>query len=174
MKPVSLERIVAEAQSMRDKPWPLKGLIQYRHKLTANVEFNLYGGGTREEGRRALAIRNLLDEMIFGVTAHDMVDGDLGGLEHFKKGIALENIAEQLKILEDLSANSKRRGMNMKRAMVDMLTDADRFERFTPDHREIMRAAASGPRFLAARRFNKILRDIQRQAQAVGRPPEIT
>ena len=57
--------------------------------------------------------------------------------------------------------------MNVKRAVIDMLTDADKFERFTPDHQEIMKAAAYGPRFLAARRFNEILRDIQRQAQAV-------
>jgi hypothetical protein len=142
MSPVSLERIMAEAQSMRGKAWPLEGLIQYRHKLTANVEFNLYGGGAREEGRRALAVRNSLDEMIFGVTPSGMVDGDLGGLEHLRKGIAMENIAEKLEILEDLSASSKRRGMNMKRAMADILTDADRFERFTPYHREIMRAAA--------------------------------
>ena len=92
MSPVSLEQIIAEAQSRRGKAWSLEGLIRYRHKLTANVEFNLYGGGTKEEGRRALAVRNLLDEMIFGATASDMVDCDLGGLEHLKKGIAMENI----------------------------------------------------------------------------------
>ena len=77
----SLEQIAAEAEASRGKAMHLGEAIQYRHKLTANIKFNLYGGGTKEEGRRALAARNSLDEIIFGLTASDMVNDDLGGLE---------------------------------------------------------------------------------------------
>jgi hypothetical protein len=165
--PVSLDQLLAEAEALRDKPWPLGEMIRYRHKLTSNIEFNLYGGGTKEEGRRALAVRNSLDEMISGATASDMIDGDLGGLEHLRKGIAMENIAEKLQILEDLSVSAKQPGMNMKRAMTNILTDADRFQRFAPDHQAIIKAAASGSRFLAERRFKRILTAIQQQAEAL-------
>jgi hypothetical protein len=127
----------------------------------------LYGGGTKEEGRRALAARNSLDEILLGINASDMVNDDLGVLESVKKGIAMENLAEKMQILEDLSASSKQPGMSMKRAMVNILTDADSLNRFTPDHQAIMKAAASGFGFLAERRFKKIVTAIQQQVQAV-------
>jgi hypothetical protein len=55
----------------------------------------------------------------------------------------------------------------MKLEMIGILTDADRFERFTPDHQGIMKAAATGLAFLSVWRFNKLMKAIQLQAKAV-------
>jgi hypothetical protein len=169
-QPISLKQIMADVESMRNKAWSLREVIQTRHKLTANIEFNLYGGGMKEEGRKALAVRSSLDEIITGATASDMVGGDLRGLDDLRKAIAMENLAEKLKIMEDISTRSKKSGISMKSEMLNILTDADRFERFTPDHQGIMKAAASGSVFLAVWRFNKLMTAIQLQAKAVQAP----
>ena len=140
---------------MRHKALPLGEVIRTRHDLTANIEFNLYGDGAKEEGRTALAVRNSLDEMIFGATASDLVNGDSGGLDHLKRAIVMETIAERLHILEGIYKIAKKNRSSVKQEMANIIVDRDRFERFTPNHRGIMKTAASGSVFLATWRLKR-------------------
>ena len=91
---------MADIGSMRNKALPLRKVIRTRPELTANIESNSHSDGAKDEGRKALAVRKLLDEIIFGATASDLVDGDLGGLDHVRRAIVMETIAERLQILE--------------------------------------------------------------------------
>ena len=61
--------ILVEIQNMRDQEGSLSKFINLRHKLTENIEFNLSGGGFKDEGRKALVDRNALDETIFTATS---------------------------------------------------------------------------------------------------------
>ena len=155
--------ILVEIQNMRDQEGSLSKFINLRHKLTENIEFNLYGGGFKDEGRKAFFARNALDETIFTATSADMVGGDAGGLDHMKRAIALETLAEKMQILEGISRSAKGRGKGMKSEMINLLTDPDRFERFIPSHQNIIESAASGSALLACWRFTKIMRDLQGQ-----------
>lgn len=163
MTVTSLNDITADFQSLRNKATELSTFIDIRHKLTANIEFNLYGGGDKEEGRQALAIRNTLDETLFGASAADMVGGDKGGLDHMKQAITLENLSEKMQILEGVARKAK--ATSMKAALIDLLTDADRYTRFIPEHQKLIKAGAAGLPFLANWRINKVIDAIQRDAR---------
>ena len=46
-------------------------VVETRHKLTALIKQNLYGGGSKAEGRAALIARNHFDDdLVFNVPQH--------------------------------------------------------------------------------------------------------
>ncbi|MEI4927269.1 hypothetical protein Q8G50_32640, partial [Klebsiella pneumoniae] len=47
---------------------PISRLIDSGHELTALIKQNLYGNGSKDEGRAALMVRNRLDEFVFNAT----------------------------------------------------------------------------------------------------------
>ncbi|MBI1348649.1 hypothetical protein GC163_20445 [bacterium] len=168
MTVVPLEDIITELTNVREGGMTISVLANLRHKLTANIKVNLYGGGTKTEGRRALAMRNRLDENIYTITAADTVDGNVEGIEHLKRAIALENLAEQLDILIDMSRKANKTGKGMKSEMIDILSDSDRFGRFVPAHQKLMKDAAAGMSIFAHWKFNKLFDSIQAQANTIS------
>jgi hypothetical protein len=164
MNPINLDDILANFETWRGKPLPLGELIETRHKLTANIEFNLYCGGSKEEGRKALSVRNSLDELIFKARPSDLIDGKSDGLDHLKRAITVENLAERLQILEEVSKNAKGSAKKLKEELINVLVDRDRFERFFPEQQSNIKAAAIGSSFLAFRRLNKIMDSLRQQA----------
>lgn len=161
-QPLPLQEIVAEFEELRNKPVKIGNMIQLRHSLTANISYNLYGSGDREEGRKALNVRNLFDQHILNASAEDMVDGNLGGLNEFKKGLTLENLAEQLEILEDIEKHAQASGL--KNALVALIMDPDKMMRFNQGQRELLKKGATGLPFFAKGRFQKVMRSIQNEA----------
>ena len=163
MSVTSLDEITSTFESLRNKALQVSTLIDLRHKLTANIGFNLYGGGDKSEGRQALAVRNALDATIFSTTDADLVDPSKGGLEQLKHAINLENLSEKMQILEGVARNAKVIGM--KAELVNLLTDGDRFDRFIPAHQKQIKAGATGFAFLANWRINKVIDAIQLEAR---------
>jgi hypothetical protein len=78
-------------------------LIDTRHKLTALIKQNLYGGGSKDEGRAALIARNDLDDFVFHTAGDALVRGNAADLVPLKRAIILETYSELLGILEDYS-----------------------------------------------------------------------
>jgi hypothetical protein len=159
--------ILAEIQSMRHQKISLSKFIDLRHKLTENIEFNLYGDGSKDEGRKVLAVRDALDKTIVMATSADVVGGDARGLDHMKQAIVLETLAERMQILEGISRSAKGTAIGMKSEMINLLIDPDRIQKFIPSHQNIIKSAASGSVLLARWRFNKIMRGIQDQMKEV-------
>lgn len=163
MSVTSLDEITNSFESLRNKAMEVGTLIDLRHKLTANIQFNLYGGGDKGEGRKALAVRNALDETIFGTTDADLVDPSKGGIEQLKRAISLENLSEKMQILEGVARNAK--AIGMKAELVNLLTDGDRFDRFSAAHQIQIKAGATGFSFLANWRINKVIDALQLEAR---------
>jgi hypothetical protein len=92
-----LEEFIDEIGSFNDPAGvPLNRLIDIRHKLTALVTLELYSGGDKAEGRRALKARQHLDEFFF----HTEPTGDPKAVVHLRNAIINETLAEQLEFLE--------------------------------------------------------------------------
>jgi hypothetical protein len=85
---------------------PISGLVEMRHRLTALIEQNLYGAGSRPEGRAALIARNHLDDFVFRITNDDIAKGDVADLVPLKQAIILETYTELLKFLTTILAVS--------------------------------------------------------------------
>jgi hypothetical protein len=83
--------------------YPVSRLIDVRHKLTALIKQNLYGGGSKPEGQAALQARNGLDDFVFHMTADKLVKGDGADLVPLKRAIILETYVELVAILDDYS-----------------------------------------------------------------------
>ena len=105
-----------------------------RHKLTALIKENLYGGGLKPEGQAALIARNHLDDFVFGTTDDMLVKGKAADLVPLKRAIILETYTELLAILDDYSRRFGRGGKAVKQGMSAVLSDPDVFGQFNKDH----------------------------------------
>ncbi len=83
---------------------PISRLIDTRHKFTALIKQNLYGKGSKDEGRAALIARNKLDEFVFDTTDDMLTKGNSADLAPLKRAIILETYSELLDILSDYRA----------------------------------------------------------------------
>jgi hypothetical protein len=135
---------------------PISGLVEMRHRLTALIEQNLYGAGSRPEGRAALIARNHLDDFVFRITNDDVAKGDVADLVPLKQAIILETYTELLKFLDDYSRRFGRGGKAAKQGMVAVLSDPDVFGRFNADHQAKIQAIAAGSSLFAKRRLYRL------------------
>ena len=154
--------------------WQVSEMTDLRRKLTANIDYNLYGNGIRDEGRKALSVRDSLDKAIFESSEAD-IKGDFLAIEYFRHGIALETLAEQMQILEGVISRAKETRKTIKSGAVAILSDPDRLLRFSPKHQTLIRDAATGMAFLAQWRLNKVLNSLrQNTVHLINKYPELS
>src|SRR4029078_272318 len=122
---------------------PISQIIDVRHKLTSLVKENLYGRGSKSEGRAALVARNRLDDFLSNISADVILKGDAEGLVSLKRAIILETYAELVAILDDYSCRFGRAGKAIKQGMSAVCSDLDVFGRFNEDQQIKIRAIAS-------------------------------
>jgi hypothetical protein len=116
-----------------------------RHKLTALIKENLYGGGSKPEGRAALIARNRLDnDLVFKAPPHVLVKGTLDDLRPFKRAIILETYGELLNILDDYARRFGSGGKAVKQGMTAIVSDPDVLGGFDSDRQAEIRAIAAG------------------------------
>lgn len=143
---------------------PISRLIDARHELTALIKRNLYGKGSKDEGRAALIARNRLDEFVFDATDDKFARGKAADLAPLKKAIIIETHLELLGILKDYRARFGRGGKSTKQGMLAIISDPDAFGRFPPDLQGKIQAIATGSSLLANRRFDRL--DVQIRTEA--------
>ena len=135
---------------------PISRLIDTRHKLTALIKQNLYGRGSKDEGRAALIARNKLDEFVFDATDEHFTRGNSADLAPLKRAIILETYTELLDLLSDYRTRFGRGGKATKQGMLAILSDPDVFGRFDPDHQGKIQAIVTGSSLLANRRLDRL------------------
>lgn len=143
---------------------PISRLINSRHELTALIKQNLYGKGSKDEGRAALMVRNRLDEFVFNATDNSFSRGKSADLVPLKQAIIIETYLELLGILKDYRARFGRGGKATRQGMLAIVSDPDVFGRFTPDYQGKIQAIATGSSLLANRRFDRL--DVQIRTEA--------
>jgi hypothetical protein len=143
---------------------PISRLIDTRHKLTALIKQNLYGGGSKDEGRAALIARNHLDDFVFQMTDDKLASGNVADLVPLKQAIIIETYTELLNILTDYRARFGRGGKATKQGMLAIISDPDVFGRFNPDHQDKIQAIATGSSLWANRRLNRLNFQIRTEA----------
>jgi hypothetical protein len=135
-----------------------------RHELTALIKQNLYGGGSKDEGRAALVARNALDEFVFNMKDDAIAKGSVADLVPLKRAIIIETHLEWLAILKDYSRRFGRGGKAAKQGMLAILSDPDVFGRFNADHQAEIRAIAAGLSLFAKRRLHRLDVSIRTEA----------
>ena len=158
-----LNDIISDIQNLLNKEMEIGMVVELRHKLTNSVRFNLYGDGDKDDGRKALAIRNSLDETLFNASASDVVGGDRSGLDHLKRAITLENLSEKMRLIEEAKQYAIVAGM--KAALTNLVMDVDKLDRFSPEHQEVIKKGATGLSLLSNQRINRVVNSIQREVQ---------
>lgn len=143
---------------------PISRLIDVRHEFTALIKQNLYGGGSKNEGRAALIARNGLDDFIFNTSDSMLMRGNATDLVPLKRAIILETYTELLDILDDYHGRFGRGGKAAKQGMSAVLSDADVLGRFSPDYQTKIRAIATGSSLFAKRRFDQLHLLIRKEA----------
>jgi hypothetical protein len=143
---------------------PISRLIDTRHELTALIKQNLYGKGSKNEGRAALIARDKLDEFVFNATDDIFTRGKSAELAPLKRAIIIETHGELLDILSDYRARFGRGGKATKQGMLAIVSDPDVFGRFNPDHQGKIQAMAIGSSLLANRRCDRL--DVQIRTEA--------
>jgi hypothetical protein len=130
---------------------PSGRMIDIRHKLTALITLELYGGGDKIEGRKALMVRQNLDEFFF----HTEPTGDPNAVVHLRSAIINETLAEQLEFLEyarDIGGSGK----GIKAEMLKLIEDPDRFDRFNDSDKAAIRQIACGMWLFAKARLERL------------------
>jgi hypothetical protein len=130
-------------------------LVEIRHKLTANINHNLYGDGDREEGRAALTTRATLDEFLYNVKPLDPPQWQ-NVTESTRRAIILSTFVELLGILERAREAGHGTRKGIKREMKKLLHDPDRVDRFHDRDKIMIRQIADGFAILAKRRFDRL------------------
>jgi hypothetical protein len=152
-----LREIMAEWQNLGNEcpgGVPIRRLNDIRHKLTANIKFNLYGDGDRNEGRDALSARYKLDDFLFKAEQTPSVE---------KRAIILDTFLELLEILDQArDTGGSRRGI--KAEMQKLVDDPDRFDRFHDRDKAAIREMARGLAIFVKIRFNHLHESLRRQA----------
>lgn len=146
---------------------PISHVIDVRHRLTALIKENLYGEGSKSEGKAALIARNGLDEFLSNLSSDMILKGDAAGLVSLKRGIILETYAELVAILDDYSCRFGRGGKAIKQGMSAVLSDPDVFGRFDGDQQTQIQTIATGSSLLAKRRFDRLHLSIRREGGTV-------
>jgi hypothetical protein len=138
-------------------------LVDSRSKLTANIKFNLYRGGDRDEGRDALIARNGLDDFIFKATQEDLVQGRIEMTDPGKRAIIIETYLELVDLLDHARiTGGTRRGI--KAEMQKLINDPDRFDRFNDDDKAAIREMARGLAIFVKIRFDRLHESLRRRA----------
>lgn len=163
MNLIPLEEISIDIQSLKNQSSEISQWIDIRHKLTANIQFNLYGAGDKEEGRKALKLRNVLDESIFRITPKDMMRGDMAGVPAMIRAINLENLSEKMALLEGIVREAKI--TSTKQELVSFIMDPDKLERFSHAHQQLLKDGATGLKFFANRKLNKVIDALQEEGR---------
>lgn len=135
---------------------PVSRLVDLRHELTALIKENLYGGGSKPEGRAALFARNSLDDFVFRMTDKMLTKGNVADLAPLRRAIILETYAELLAILDDYSRRFGSGGKAVKQGMSAILSDPDVFGRFDAQRQTEIRAIANGFSVFAKSRLDKL------------------
>ena len=143
---------------------PISHLVDVRHKLTALIKQNLYGGGSKSEGQAALIARNTLDDFVFNMSADKLMKGGVADLVPLKQAIILETYTELVAILDDYSCRFGRGGKAIKQGMSVVLSDPDVFGRFDADQQTKIQAIATGSSLFAKWRFDQLHLLIRREA----------
>lgn len=131
-KPSTIVEIRQAVEQLKTGDGSIERYINFRHMLTENVTRNLYEGNSIEEGREALRIRNALDETIFSTKDDDLASGNPKALHAFKRGISIENIAEQFGFLEHIVKAGNGNAGRIKQEISYLADNADKFDRFSP------------------------------------------
>jgi hypothetical protein len=137
---------------------PASRLVDIRHELTALIKQNLYGGGSKTEGRAALIARNSFDDSIFNMTDEMRSVDDLRPL---KRGIILETYSELLDILDDYSRLFGQGGKAVKQGMSAIVSDPDVLGRFDSGRQAEIRAIAAAWPILAQGKFDTLHQSIR-------------
>jgi hypothetical protein len=143
---------------------PVSRLADVRHKLTALIKENLYGGGSKSEGQAALIARNHLDDFVFDTTDDMLVTGSVDDLRPLKRGIILETYEELLNILDDYARRFGSGGKAVKQGMSAIVSDRDVLGRFNSDRQAQIRAIATGWPLFAQGRFDRLHLSIRTEA----------
>jgi hypothetical protein len=154
-----LDRLVAEPDGVL-----LSRYVNVRHKLTANVKFNLYGGGDTNEGRVALVARRGFDDFIVKATPDFLVGGRIEDLAVLKRAIILETFGELLDLLNGAREAGRGTGKGIKAEMQKLMNDADRFDRFNDKDKASIRRMARGLAILVKVRFAHLHKALLRRA----------
>jgi len=133
-------------------------------ELTALIKQNLYGRGSKDEGRAALVARNRLDDFVFHTADDTIPRGNVADLVPLKRAIILETYTELLGILDDYSRRFGRGGKAAKQGMLAVLSDPDVFGRFNADHQARIQAIAAGIPLFAKRRLHRLHVSIRTEA----------
>jgi len=166
MTVISLRKILAELENLSELSGVhVSRLIQIRHKTTANIKFNLYGGGDRNEGRAALQARDSLDDFIFKAEQTDLVRGQIKETNVLKRAIILETFGELLEILDrgrELGGGTRK---GIKAEIKKLMHDPDRLNRFNDNDKAAIREIASGLAIFAKSRFDRLHVALRRRAR---------
>ena len=133
-------------------------------ELTALIKQNLYGRGSKDEGRAALVARNRLDDFVFHTADDTIPRGNVADLVPLKRAIILETYTELLGILDDYSRRFGRGAKAAKQGMLAVLSDPDVFGRFNADHQARIQAIAAGIPLFAKRRLHRLHVSIRTEA----------
>lgn len=130
-KPATIEEIKVVVEQLKASDGDISRYIDLRHMLTENTNRNLYEGNSIEEGREALRIRNALDATIFSTNDNDLASGNPQALHALKRGISIENIAEQFGFLEHIVKAGNGDAKRIKQEITYLADNADKFDRFS-------------------------------------------
>jgi len=140
--PATISNIKAALDNLKGSDRSINRYLELRHMLTENITRNLYNDAARDEGREALKIRDALDKTISEIKQQDLESGSMEAIAAFKKGIAIENIAEQFAFIEQIVKSAKGKSQSIKFEMRKLADDPDRFQRFSTIHQQMIRSAA--------------------------------
>ena len=143
---------------------PASRLVEVRHELTALIDQNLYGGGSKPEGQAALIARNRLDDFVFNMTDNILVTGSVDDLRPLKRRIILETYSELLDILDRYARRFGSGGRAVKQGMSAIVSDPDVLGRFDSDRQAQISAIATGWPLLAKGRFDRLHLSIRAEA----------
>jgi hypothetical protein len=134
---------------------PLGRIADIRRKLTALITWELYSGGDKAEGRKALMMRTELDKFLFNFAP----TGDSGPITYTRRAIVAEHLAEQLEFLEYADAmGGSRKGIKVE--MLKLMEDPDRFERFNDEDKAVIRQIAYGSWLFAKARLDRLRKTV--------------
>jgi hypothetical protein len=142
---------------------PLSRLIDTREELTALIKSELYGGGDKTEGRAAPIARRGLDEFFFHTEQSQLSRGNVADLDVLKGAIILTTLAEQVDLLDQARGAGDGSQKGIQAAMLKLMDDPDRFDRFNDEDKAAIREIARGWSFFAKRRFNHLHVAIRRR-----------
>lgn len=143
--PATVDDALAAVNAFKDKTTSMSQWTEIRHMLTDNIRRNLYERGSREEGRRALKMRDTLDETFFNMAEKDLTPGPTGetGLSSLRKAIVFETAAEHMEIIERAVRQANGDAQKLKLEMSKIADDQDNFGRFSPQHRRMIKDTIS-------------------------------